>query len=205
MKHLIWLLCMFILVNVCFWMEPKEYAKSLWAKQDLIDTLRDACETADDPHHCFGVWLAISNAESNMWKAKSSHWYFWLVWAKDKSATRRVQTYKRKRYKAKNGYFFYGSKGKLAPSRYCTSEHSSNSNVWCPNGAKNFDTVRNDYRTKIYEDTQDTPQWFPKKECHRVGKATKNQYIQFDSMFGQFISRLFPKEDTNIFVCDKVL
>jgi hypothetical protein len=47
-----------------------------------------------------------------------------------------VAIYNKYWYKAQSASFFYSPNGKLPPSRYCTSEHSSNSSVGCPNGLK---------------------------------------------------------------------
>lgn len=205
MKHLIWLFWLFLFVNVCFWMDVREYGMKVSNNTWLVTELYDACKTAKDQTHCFWVWLSIAWAESSYmyWSA----WYFWLLKPKDKSAYRRVKSYNKNWYKAQNGYFFYGSKGKLSPSRYCTSEHSSKSSVWCPNWAKNFDKIRNDYKrnTQVGDDTlYRSDNTYPKQGCQMVWIVKKDQYLQIDSFFGDLWRMLFPPKDSKVFICNSV-
>lgn len=124
---------------------PTQRAIEKTGNEHLTNELRDACKTAKDQIHCFGIWLSIAGAEA--WFRKwMTHWYYWMIRPKDKSSYRRVQIYNQKRYKAKDGFFFYGDKWQLPPSRYCTSEHSSNSSVWCPNWRKNFNATWLQYK-----------------------------------------------------------
>ena len=101
------------------------------------------------------MWIA--KAESNFkW---GDHWYFGMVGSKDKSISRRVKSYNRYRYKADNGFFFYGTRGKLSKSHYCTSEESSNSPVGCPFGSRNFDSFYSEYYRLFMKNptTEQTP------------------------------------------------
>ena len=214
MKIIVWLFIMFSLVWVSSAMTPIEFWKSVWANENLVNELRDACQTATDPQHCFGVWLSISNAESNMCNTKTSHWCFGMVWAKDKSAYRWVKSYNKYRYKATDGFFFYGDKWILSKSRYCTSEESSKSKVWCPAWRKNFDTIYNDYRSKVWDKRYDPPldEWIDdwlingqKKSCTFVWIIPEWWYIQTDSLLWQLLEIIRPKNKTKqkLFICNQ--
>lgn len=213
MKFVIWLAIMFSLVNVCYWMSPVEFWKSVWANENLVNELRDACQSAKDPTHCFWVGLSISNAESNMCKAKSSHWCFGLVWSKEKSAYRWVKSYNKYRYKATNWFYFYGDRWQLSKSRYCTSEDSSKSSVGCPNGKRHFDTIYNSYKTKVWDKLYTPPlddnidDWlinWQKESCTWVWTINENQYIQLDSLLWQLLEIIRPKskEKQKLFICN---
>lgn len=200
-----WLAIMFSLVSVSSAMTPIEFWKSVWANENLVNELRDACQIAKDPTHCFGVWLSISNAESNMCKAKSSHWCFGMVWSSDKSAYRWVKSYNKYRYKATNWFYFYGDRWTLSKSRYCTSEDSSWSKVWCPNGKRHFDTIYNDYYKNVYDTWMEYGEpvetWFPKPECRRVWNVEANEYVQIDSWLWELRQMIFPKQKSKLFIC----
>lgn len=45
-----------------------------------------------------------------------------------------VVKYNKYWYKAQSASFFYPSAGNVSPSRYCTSESSSDSSIGCPHG-----------------------------------------------------------------------
>ena len=65
--------------------------------------------------NCFGI---------NAWKTVFKSY--------DEASERWVNTFDKWWYKAESPSFFYSEKWKLSPSRYCVSEESSNSAVWCP-------------------------------------------------------------------------
>lgn len=189
-------------------MSPVEFWKSVWANENLVNELRDACQTATDPQHCFGVWLSISNAESNMCKAKSSHWCFGLVWAKDKSAYRWVKSYNKYRYKATNWFYFYGDRWQLWKSRYCTSEDSSWSKVGCPAWRKNFDSIYSQYNTKVVNHKTFSPPLDSnikthKQECYFIWYLDEWDYIQLDSILWRLMQIIRPqnREKQKIFKC----
>ncbi len=106
----------------------------------LYSRLKDECYAQDveDKEHCIRVGLSIAFAESS-WK--DNHTPFWLQ-SKDKSFKKWVSSYKKYWYKWNEwGHFYWYSSDKPAPTRYCMSEESSNSNGFCPNGRKNFNKV----------------------------------------------------------------
>lgn len=208
MKIIVFWLCLVSLVWMSSAMSPVEFWKSVWANENLVNELRDACQIAKDPTHCFGVWLSISNAESNMCKAKSSHWCFWLVWAKDKSAYRWVKSYNKYRYKANDWFYFYGDRWILPPSRYCTSEHSSRSSIWCPNWKNHFNTIYNDYYMKVIDkwfiqtiEVKEEHGWYPKPECRRIWNVEANEYVQIDTRLWQLRQMIFPQQKSKLFIC----
>jgi len=114
-----------------------------WIIPKLANPLVDYCKkTARDPVHCIKWWSSIIWNESTWWQncynknctgmvggAKSYKTY--KEWVEDW-----VNRYNKYWYKAPNAHFFYGDRGELPKSRYCTSENSSWSDVGCPNGRK---------------------------------------------------------------------
>jgi len=164
---------------------PKERALERSGNNDLVDTLRDACWSTKNQVHCFGIGLSIAGAEA-WFRSWRKHWYFGMIRPKDKSAYRWVQIYKTKRYSAQDWYFFYGDRGVLSPSRYCTSEHSSNSSVWCPNGRKNFNSTRHPYKKmfitweKAIEHKQTEHESAPTPRCRYLGTIQTGRKLQID-------------------------
>ena len=112
----------------------------------IYHQLKDQCfaQKVKNKEHCIKVWLSIAYAESS-WKDYKTP--FWLQ-SKEKWFRKWVSSYKKYWYKAKNGFFFYGDWGKLWLSRYCTSEESSGSTKWCPNGRINWDYIYNNLHFK---------------------------------------------------------
>lgn len=204
--------------SISYWMSPEEFGKELWANSNLVNELSDACSTADNPKHCFGIWLAISKAESQMGNDPKavSHWYFWRVAGKDKSAYWFVKTYKNYYYivdKYNEWWMFYGYWPKNpAPTQYCMSEKSSNS-VWhCPNGRASFNWVYDQYKEKVMSATTKAiplrrqvadkfPVW-TKKRCKIIYKADANWYLQQDTIMGKFVAWLRGiRKGDKIFFC----
>lgn len=129
------------------WESPVGYAIRISWNENLVNGLRLFCEKAVNQKHCLWVGMGISKAEWN-WR-EGAHGYFWLMWSKDKSTENRVWRYNKYWYKAQDWFFFYGDKWRLATSRYCTSEVSSNSSVWCPNWKNNFNSFWIPYKNKF--------------------------------------------------------
>ena len=203
---------------------PEEFAIKEWANKNLVNELSDACKTADNPEHCFGIWLSISKAESQMGNDWSSHGYFWRVWSKDKSAYWFVRTYKKKYYivnKYNEWWMFYGySPSKPAPTSYCMSEDSSNSKWHCPNGRNSFNFIYSKYKQEVMGDVVENKQEVAKvelkrnvasktpavvawtKRCKIIMNAPANGYIQIDSLRGKLLSVLrWVKKTDKIFFC----
>ncbi len=143
-------------LSVAYGLEPTEFAQKVGANENLIKELSDACTKAEDSKHCFGIWLAISNAETQMGKAKTNHWYFGRKGSKDKSAYWFVAVYNQKYYipsKYNEWWMFYWYwPNKPAPTHYCMSETSSNSQWYCPNGRKSFNAIYSAYKKEVLED-----------------------------------------------------
>lgn len=141
-------------LSIAYGLEPTEFAQKVWANENLIKELSDACTKAEDSKHCFGIWLAISNAETQMGKAKTNHWYFGRKAHKDKSAYWFVASYNKYYYipsKYNEWGLFYGYwPNNPAPTSYCMSETSSNSQWYCPNGRKNIMFIPYDIWQEVY-------------------------------------------------------
>lgn len=219
MKKLFALVALLLLISLKGYANetPLEYWLSVTDNKDLVNWLRNECQSAINPNHCFGVGMWIAKAESNFkW---GDHWYFGMVGSNDKSISRWVKSYNKFWFRADDGFFFYGSKGKLWPSHYCTSEESSNSPVGCPNGSLNFDSFYWEYYKLFMENPptiaptqiQNIDAWdenqSPKQEtktqvkkvCRQVSTIKKDEYIQIDSNIGKFRQWI-----RNLIVGDKI-
>ena len=212
------LLCLAMRASRTYALTPNEFAVKEWANKNLVNELSDACKTADDPEHCFGIWLSISKAESQMGNDWSSHGYFGRVGSKDKSAYWFVSTYKRKYYivnKYNEWWMFYGYWPKNpAPTSYCMSEDSSNSQWHCPNGRKSFNFIYSKYKQEVMGDKPelakvelkkniaDKVPVGTKKRCKILINAPADWYIQIDSIAWKFLARLKNiRKSDKIFFC----
>lgn len=98
-------------------------------------------EWAIDPRHCIIVASAIIINESGGGKSnacKTRFNCFWIGSGKvvytnyQEAVANWISKYNRYWFKAKDMTFFYANSGDIPPSRYCMSEDSSGSNLWCP-------------------------------------------------------------------------
>ena len=98
-------------------------------------------EWAIDPRHCIIVASAIVINESGGWKSnacKTRFNCFWIWSGKvvytsyQEAVANWVSKYNRYWFKAKDMSFFYATTWNIPPSRYCMSEDSSGSDLWCP-------------------------------------------------------------------------
>jgi hypothetical protein len=122
----------------------------LWMNKRIAWSLVYTCKIkALDPRHCVITWSSILKAESNLWNRCNGKNCFWMWWGAYKYKTYEewvedwVTRYNKYWYKAKSASFFYPSVWNKSPSRYCTSEESSWSDVGCPNGQKHAQSVWN--------------------------------------------------------------
>ena len=134
-----------------------EQVKHLGYREQPTVSLIQSCKASSrDPRHCILVWLTLMyNEAGNQQKSiacTTRNNCFWVQsWKKvysslDEGMENWVQKYNRYWYKADWASFFYSSSGKVSKSRYCTSEISSNSSVWCPSGLK----IATDKWSKLY-------------------------------------------------------
>jgi hypothetical protein len=98
-------------------------------------------EWATDPVHCIKVASAIIINESGGGKSNACVKRFNCFWiwswkvvytSYEESVANWVSKYNRYWFKAKDMSFFYAKRWNIPPSRYCMSEDSSDSTVWCP-------------------------------------------------------------------------
>ena len=124
-----------------------QWVIKLGYREDPTRAIFNACKNkAKDPQHCLVVWLTLMHNESGSGQKSVActkrHNCLGVKSGKTSYKTYEdgmnawVAIYNKYWYKAKWASFFYSQKWKLPPSRYCTSEHSSNSSVGCPNGLK---------------------------------------------------------------------
>jgi len=111
----------------------------IWINQILAKEIVNVCkELARNPIHCIKYASAISSAESGWWKKCYKNNCFWIkawsIWYKNLNewVIDWVTRYNKYWWKATSMSQFYSTNGKLPYFRYCTSEHSSWSKVWCP-------------------------------------------------------------------------
>ena len=103
----------------------------------------DECKTtAKDPLKCIKTATAIYGNESGFGKHCKNNSCYGVISKKYTSvgeATKDwIKRYNRLWSKHTWAFYFYGSKGKLWASHYCTEERSSGSKVGCPTWAKIF-------------------------------------------------------------------
>lgn len=111
----------------------------IWINKNLSKEIVNVCkELAKNPVHCIKYASSVSSAESGWWKKCYKNNCFWIkawsVWYKNLNdwVIDWVTRYNKYWWKATSMNQFYAPKGKLPYFRYCTSEHSSLSKVWCP-------------------------------------------------------------------------
>lgn len=124
-----------------------QWVLKLGYREDPVRAIFASCKNkAKDPQHCLVVWLTLIHNEAGAGQKSVActkrHNCLGVKSGKTSYKTYEdgmnawVAIYNKYWYKAQSASFFYAPKGKLPPSRYCTSEHSSNSSVGCPNGLK---------------------------------------------------------------------
>lgn len=118
----------------------------LGIRKEIASSLVINCKAlADDPVHCIKFWASLVANESG-WGYKCRKRNQYNCSGMDVSAEYKsyndwvihwIWKYNKYWYKAKDMSHFYSVEWTLPPTRYCTSEVSSNSSIWCPNGLKN--------------------------------------------------------------------
>jgi hypothetical protein len=113
-----------------------------YREEPTISLIRSCKDWSIDPRHCIVVGLMLMYNESgNMQNSKACitrnncfgvHSGKKLYSSLSEGTDNWVSKYNLYWYKAKWASFFYSSAGNTSPSRYCTSEDSSNSSVGCP-------------------------------------------------------------------------
>ena len=110
-----------------------------WISSNLAKEIVNVCNSmARDPLHCMKYASSVSSAESGWWKKCYNNNCFWIkawtIWFKTLNdwVIDWVTRYNKYWRKATSMSQFYAPKWKLPYFRYCTSEISSNSKVWCP-------------------------------------------------------------------------
>jgi hypothetical protein len=135
-----------------------DQVKHLWYREEPTKALISTCKGASlRPDHCILVWLTLMyNEAGNQQNSKACvdrNNCFGLKWGKasysslDEGMENFVQKYNKYWYKAKDAWFFYSKAWKVSPSRYCTSEDSSGSSMWCPHGL----SIASDKWSKLYK------------------------------------------------------
>jgi hypothetical protein len=128
----------------------KQELIKIWVRDEIAISLVDNCKAlADDPRKCVIAWASIVISESSWWyKCRKNNSYncFGIMQNNDyksfNDATLHFAWKFQKWWRnAKSASFFYPSRGSYSPSRFCVSEHSSNSIIGCPNGQKNAQSI----------------------------------------------------------------
>ena len=122
--------------------------------EELANSLVYTCkEKARDARKCIIIGASILTAESGMWKRCKAFSCYWIKSKGYKSHQEATEDWVNKLnkfwYKANSASFFYPSRWEKSPSRYCTSELSSNSAVGCENGQKNAQSTWNRLEKKF--------------------------------------------------------
>jgi len=114
----------------------------IWWKELGSIVIQQCNDFAVYPTHCKKIHSAIAKAESNLWKNTYRYNIYWNSKYKFNSYKEAIiqfnKTYLKYYWKARyNPSHFYSNNPKIKPiTRYCMSEHSSNSSNYCPNGWK---------------------------------------------------------------------
>lgn len=99
-------------------------------------------EMTRDPVHCIKYATSVSMAESSGGHHCHNGGCFGIHSGKiayehiDAGVVDWITRYNKYWYKARSVSDFYPPRGEWSKFRYCTSEHSSNSSIGCPNGLK---------------------------------------------------------------------
>lgn len=121
----------------------KEYLVQLGFTKPLASQIVDSCKKySRNPVHCIKYASSVAWAESSGGWNCHQYGCFGILGGNIKynSLTHGVndwvKRYNRWWYKATSTSDFYPPKGKKSKFNYCTSEHSSNTKVGCPNGLR---------------------------------------------------------------------
>ena len=124
----------------------------LGIREEIASSLVMNCKAiADDPRKCVIVWASVVTSESSWWwncRKNNEYNCFWIMqnnnYTSYNDATLHFAWKFQKWWRnAKSMEFFYPKRWWVSPSRFCTSEHSSNSSVWCENWLKNSSFIFN--------------------------------------------------------------
>lgn len=120
-----------------------ETITKLGINSNLANLIVTECkEWAIDPIHCIIVASSIVINESGGGKSNACKTRFNCMWiwswkvsytSYQEAVANWVSKYNRYWFKAKDMNFFYATTWNIPPSRYCMSEWSSWSDLWCPN------------------------------------------------------------------------
>lgn len=114
--------------------------------QPLASHIITMCkQKAKNPRKCVATYVALYGNESSFWrKCKDNACWGrrYIIYTSPEAAFDDwLIRYNKYWYTHNWGVFFYGWKGFLGRSGFCTEEHSSNSKVGCPNWARIFDSI----------------------------------------------------------------
>ena len=135
-----------------------EQVKHLGYREEPTIALISTCKGASlRPDHCILIGLVLMYNEA--WNQQNSkacidrkNCFGIQSWKKsysslDEGMENWVQKYNKYWYKADSASYFYSKAWKVSPSRYCTSEDSSGSNIGCPHGL----SIASDKWSKLYK------------------------------------------------------
>lgn len=129
----------------------KELIK-IWVREEIADSLITNCKAiADDARKCVIVWASIVINESGWgYKCRKANQYncFWIMQNENYKSYHDATLHFAWKFQkwwrnAEDMSFFYSPRWSLPRSRYCTSEDSSGSTIWCPNWLRNSSLVFN--------------------------------------------------------------
>lgn len=117
-------------------------------EKGLAKHMIDECKaTAKDPRKCVKTAVAIYGNESSFGKNCYQNSCFgfngFSFKSKEAAFDRWLKSYVKHWQNHTGAEYFYGGKGWVGKSHYCTSEVSSNSSVGCPFGARHFEAFYN--------------------------------------------------------------
>ena len=125
---------------------------TLGIRPEIASSLVTNCKAlADNPVHCIKFWASIVKNESWWWYICRKYNKFncsWMMVTDNYKSYNDwilhwIGKYNKKWYKAKDMSHFYSVAWSLPPTRYCTSEVSTDTKVWCPAWLRNSTSFLN--------------------------------------------------------------
>ena len=140
-KILFWTL-IFIIPTITFANSLNEKIVKLWGNNLWNIVIKQCDNYSKYPEHCKKINSAIASAESNFGRNAHNYNIYWNSKYKFKSFEQSIiqfnKTYNKYYWKPnyKPSDFYSNTPNRKPRTRYCMSEHSSNSSNYCPNWFK---------------------------------------------------------------------
>lgn len=205
----------YLIIVVCFIMPISVHAESidwylesLWYSDESVKAIIDECNNSRNITWCQKSISSIWKQES--WAGKSIKNLLWMMikWVNNMSESEQIKLwvdkYDKYWYKHNTATAF------IQKSKYCTEEPWHAKGSWCPNRQRNVQKYMNKYDSEVnneitddpVDETTDITNDEPIKVCRQIYTAQEWDYIQIDSLRGQFKKWIGIEWWDKIFVCN---